>query len=311
MQKPKLIAVVGATASGKSGLALALAQKLNGEILCMDSMQIYRRMNIGTAKPTAQEQALIRHHLLDIVEPTEPFAVADYAHAAEQAIAEVLSRGKLPLLVGGTGLYLNALMHGYTLGGVKSDEKIREKYTQISQTQDGKERLHGMLEQADPITAKRLHPNDIRRVIRALEIYELTGKPMSEQPQPNEKEQPYSVLPLGLQMPREVLYARIADRVVQMMRAGLLDEVRGLLNSGVPSDAQAMQGIGYKELVPVVQGKLTQQEAVHQINLNTRHYSKRQGTWLQKESNVLWLDALNKNLLQNACLAAEGYLTSD
>ena len=169
MSKPRIIAIAGPTASGKSDLALRLAQKLNGEIVCMDSMQIYRRMDIGTAKPTAQEQQAVAHHMLDIVEPTENYAVADYARDAESVIYEILSRGKQPILTGGTGLYLKALMHGLTLGGAGSDEKLREKLNALALEPGGKEQLHDRLAKVDPVSAQKLHPNDIRRVIRAID----------------------------------------------------------------------------------------------------------------------------------------------
>ena len=217
MAKPFVIAVAGATGSGKSALAMALAKRLEGEIICMDSMQIYRRMDIGTAKPTPQERREIPHHMLDIVEPTETYAVADYAHEAERAIAQVWARGKLPMLVGGTGLYLKALMHGLSLGGAKSDEKLRQRLNAIANMPNGREALHAMLAKADPDAAKRLHPNDVRRVVRALEIYELTGEPMSRQPR-EEQERPFRMLPLALTMPRPALYDRLEKRVHEMMR---------------------------------------------------------------------------------------------
>ncbi len=299
MAKPFVIAVAGATGSGKSALAMALAKRLEGEIICMDSMQIYRRMDIGTAKPTPQERREIPHHMLDIVEPTETYAVADYAHEAERAIAQVWARGKLPMLVGGTGLYLKALMHGLSLGGAKSDEKLRQRLNAIANMPNGREALHAMLAKADPDAAKRLHPNDVRRVVRALEIYELTGEPMSRQPR-EEQERPFRMLPLALTMPRPALYDRLEKRVHEMMRLGLVDEVRRLLESGVSPQAQAMQGIGYKELVCVAQGTDSIETAARQIILNTRHYAKRQETWLRAEPAMIWLDALSREVTKEA-----------
>lgn len=286
--KPQVIAISGATASGKSDLALKLAVALGGEIICMDSMQIYRRMDIGTAKPTLEEQAMIPHHMLDIVEPTENYAVADYAQAAEKTIFEIAARGKQPILVGGTGLYLKALMHGLSLGNAGGDEAIRAKLYAITEEPDGKMRLHSQLSQVDPVSAAKFHPNDIRRVIRALEVFELTGTPISQQKQ-EEPERPFAVLPLAIDMPRDILYARLEKRVHLMMEQGLLQEVKTLLESGVTAQMQSMQGIGYKELIPVVQGNQSIENAVWQIILNTRHYAKRQGTWLRTEPQTIWI----------------------
>ena len=277
MPRPRLIAVAGPTASGKSAFALELARRFDGEIVCMDSMQIYRRMDIGTAKPMAEEQALAPHHMLDIVEPTDSYAVADYAAEAETVIRNVLSRGKLPILTGGTGLYLKALMHGLSLGGAPADEKIRQRLTQMSYEPDGKEKMHKRLAEVDPASAQKLHPNDLRRVIRALEVYELTGVPLSEQKQ-EDAEGPFEILPMAIELPRPVLYERLEARVHTMMRQGLLREVRELRASGVTAQMQSMQGIGYKELIPVVEGLQSKEDAIWQIILNTRHYAKRQAT---------------------------------
>ncbi|MBP3644937.1 MAG: tRNA (adenosine(37)-N6)-dimethylallyltransferase MiaA [Clostridia bacterium] len=299
MTKPFVLAVVGATASGKSDLALQLARRLDGEIVCMDSMQIYRRMDIGTAKPTAQEQQMVPHHMLDIVEPTENYAVADYARDAETVIRDIVSRGRLPILTGGTGLYLKALMHGLNLGGAGSDEKLREKLNALALEKNGKEQLHAMLAKVDPASAQKLHPNDIRRVIRAIEVYELTGTPISQQKQ-EEPEGPFRVLPLAIDLPRPVLYERLENRVHIMMVQGLLYEVEALLESGVTAQMQSMQGIGYKELIPVVQDGADLKDAVWQIILNTRHYAKRQGTWLRTEPKTVWLQSSGEQRISEA-----------
>ena len=245
-------------------------------------------MDIGTAKPTLEEQAAVPHHMLDIVEPTEAYAVADYAVAAEKVIQEIASRGKQPVLVGGTGLYLKALMHGLSLGNAGGDEAIRERLYAIAGEAEGKIRLHRELAAVDPVSAAKFHPNDVRRVIRALEVYELTGTPISQQKQ-EEQERPFLILPLSIDMPRDVLYARLEKRVHLMMKQGLLQEVKALLESGVMPQMQSMQGIGYKELIPVVEGTQTVESAVRQIVLNTRHYAKRQGTWLRTEPKTIWI----------------------
>lgn len=308
MAKLNAIAVVGATACGKSDLALKLAKRLGGELVCMDSMQIYRRMDIGTAKPTADERAQAPHHMLDIVEPTDAYTVAQYAQDARDVIKDIAERGRLPILVGGTGLYLRALMHGLPLGGAGGDEALRARLHALAQEPDGKGRLHARLAEVDPASAARLHPNDLRRVIRALEVYELTGKPLSEQSAATGGSD-ISVLPLGLLMPREMLYERIAHRVRDMMKLGLLKEVSALLDSGVPLGAQSMQGIGYKELAPVVLEGAPLEEAVWQITLNTRHYSKRQGAFFRTEPLVNWLDATDARLLELAAEKAQRYMS--
>ena len=307
-EKPAVIAVAGPTASGKSDLGLALARRLDGEIVCMDSMQIYRRMDIGTAKPTAQERALLPHHMLDVADPTEAYAVADYAVAAERVIAEILSRGRVPILVGGTGLYLKALMDGLSLGGAGGDERLRAELNALADELGGKERLHARLAAVDPETAARLHPNDRRRVIRAIEVYEQTGVPMSRQNHAAQ-DRPFRVLPLALDWPRDLLYARLEARVHRMMEMGLLSEVRALLESGVPPAAQSMQGIGYKELIPVVMGQGDVNRAVWEIIVHTRHYAKRQGTWLRAEPRCVWLDARDADaLLARAASLAQAFL---
>ncbi len=307
-EKPAVIAVAGPTASGKSDLGLKLAQRLGGEIVCMDSMQIYRRMDIGTAKPTAQERALLPHHMLDVADPTEAYAVADYAVAAEQVIAQILSRGRVPILVGGTGLYLKALMDGLSLGGTGGDERLRAELNALADEPGGKERLHARLAAVDPETAARLHPNDRRRVIRAIEVFEQTGVPMSRQNHAAQ-DRPFRVLPLALEWPRDLLYARLETRVHRMMEMGLLSEVRALLESGVAPAAQSMQGIGYKELIPAAMGQDDVNRAVWDIIVHTRHYAKRQGTWLRAEPRCVWLDARDADaLLAQAASLAQAFL---
>ena len=307
-EKPAVIAVAGPTASGKSDLGLKLAQRLGGEIVCMDSMQIYRRMDIGTAKPTAQERALLPHHMLDVADPTEAYAVADYAVAAEQVIAQILSRGRVPILVGGTGLYLKALMDGLSLGGTGGDERLRAELNALADEPGGKERLHARLAAVDPETAARLHPNDRRRVIRAIEVFEQTGVPMSRQNHAAQ-DRPFRVLPLALDWPRDLLYARLETRVHRMMEMGLLSEVRALLESGVAPAAQSMQGIGYKELIPAAMGQDDVNRAVWDIIVHTRHYAKRQGTWLRAEPRCVWLDARDADgLLSKALALAQAFL---
>ena len=299
MKKTPVLAVVGPTASGKSALAMTIAKTLPGEIVCMDSMQVYRGMDIGTAKPTEAEQAVVPHHLLDIADPRDSFSVAAYAERAEMVLREIAARGKLPILVGGTGLYLRTLMQGMPLGGAKSDEVVRERLWAEAEQPNGKEALHQSLVEVDPAAADKLHPNDVRRVIRALEIFEVTGMPMSRQ---NDivPERPFEFCVIGTQMEREVLYQRINRRVEEMLQSGLLQEVTALLASGISVDTQAMQGIGYKELAPVMEGMVDLADAEDVLKRNTRRYAKRQMTWFKGEPSIHWVDMQAENAQEEA-----------
>ncbi|MGN0779500.1 MAG: tRNA (adenosine(37)-N6)-dimethylallyltransferase MiaA [Aristaeellaceae bacterium] len=283
--------LTGPTASGKTGLSIRLAKAYGCEIICMDSMQLYRGMDIGTAKPTMEEMDGIPHHMLDVADPRESFSVARYQEMAEAVCREIFARGRQPLFVGGTGLYLRALRHPMAMGEVCGDEAIRDELQAIADSPDGKQRLHAMLAAVDADTAARLHLNDVRRVIRALEVYRLTGTPFSRQPQ-SEAEPSFAYRVASLTMERAALYRRIELRVDQMLAMGLVDEVRRLLDSGVPETAQALKGLGYKELIPYLQGACSLEEAVYQLKLGTRHYAKRQLTWMRREEDVLWVDSL-------------------
>ena len=296
-ERPWVWVLAGPTASGKTALSLALARRHGCELLCMDSMQIYRGMDIGTAKPTPEERAAAPHHLLDIADPREPFSVAQWQEAAEAAIRSVLARGRQPLLVGGTGFYLRALRHGMAMGDAPADPALRAELEARASLPGGKEALHARLAEADPVTAARLHVNDVRRVIRALEVCQATGRPFSAQRQIGEPP-PFRCRVAALTMDRAVLYARIDRRVEEMMAAGLAEEVRCLLDSGVPADCQAMKGIGYKELVPCLRGEVSLAEAVAAIQQASRHYAKRQWTWLRREEDVCWVDSLAPDALE-------------
>ena len=282
--KKRVIGIVGPTASGKTALSLLAAKKLGGEILCMDSMQIYRRMDIGTAKPTEAEQRAVPHHLLSFLEPDEAFSVSQYARMA----AAQIEKTAVPILVGGTGMYLQSLSLPLDYGAVGGDEALRAKYRRIADT-EGPLALHALLNRVDPPSARRLHPNDVRRVVRALEVYDLTGIPLSAQRMPGPEDCPYDFRLYALDLPRNVLYSRVDERVDQMMAQGLLEEVRKLKESGVSSEAQSMQGLGYTELLPVLDGSLPLAEGISLLKLRTRHFAKRQLTWFKRDGRIRWL----------------------
>ncbi len=286
MSKKRVFGFVGPTASGKTALSLDFAEKTGGEILCMDSMQIYKGMDIGTAKPTPEERARVPHHLLDLVSPSDSFSVADYQRLAQPLLESL----PVPILVGGTGLYLKALSLPMELGATVGDEAVRARYEAVA-AERGNEALHALLQERDPVSAARLHPNDVRRVVRALEVLELTGKPISAQVLPSYDDSPYSFTLFALDWPRDVLYRRINRRVDQMMDEGLSDEVADLRDKGVPADAQAMQGLGYKELLSCFRGEISLPDAVELIKQRTRNYAKRQLTWFRADKRIRWLPA--------------------
>ena len=277
----KLPIVVGPTASGKSALALAIARECGGEIVSCDSMQIYKRMNIGTAKPTEEEMSLVRHHMIDIVEPWEDFSCADYARLAEKAIGDIISRGKTPVICGGTGLYLDALLRGGLPEVADSDEGYRAELCAFLE-REGAEKLHAMLEKIDPESAEAIHMNNTKRVIRALEIYHTSGRKKSELDKENSAlDGRYEPLAVGLFYPdRQVLYDRINRRVDIMVEGGLLDEVRALEDEGVFKRSKTASGaIGYKEFLGYLRGEMSLEQAVEDLKMATRRYAKRQCTW--------------------------------
>lgn len=290
--KPVVIALVGPTGSGKTKTALSICRKLDAEIVSMDSMQVYRGMDIGTAKPTRMELAAVPHHMIDVVEPDELFTVSMYREMAGKAIDDIIARGKIPLLVGGTGLYLQALSYEMSLGENGADSALRQELNRIAQEPDGPDKLHERLQAVDPASAEKLHPHDIRRVIRALEIYETSGRTKSEQGNEQFKEGPYRVLVYGLSMPREQMYARINARVDQMISDGLVDEVKTLLERGIEprKEGGAMQAIGYKEVVSALRGEFGMGQAVSLIKQGSRRYAKRQWTWFRHDPRTVWFD---------------------
>ncbi len=276
----KILAIAGPTASGKSSIAVKLAKKLNGEIISMDSMQIYTGMDIGTAKVTKEEMENIPHHLIDIVEPNIPFSVSDFVLIAKNTINYIISRDKLPILVGGTGLYYECLIYPFTFGSAKSDDTIKQKlYEELEKY--GPNYLHDKLKQIDPVDAQKIHPNNTKRLIRALEIYEITGNSKTESAK-SDKILQYDIDFYVLDNDRQILYDNIAKRVNIMIDNGLEGEIKNLLYSGCNFDMQSMQGIGYKEFKGYFEGKITLEQVKNDIILNSRHYAKRQITWFKR-----------------------------
>jgi len=290
--KPVVLALVGPTGSGKTHTAIQLCKKLNAEIVSMDSMQIYRGMDIGTAKPTPDELSMAPHHMIDVADPDELFTVSMYREMAVGVIDDILSRGKVPLLVGGTGLYLQAISYEMSLGENGADSELRRELNRIAEEPDGPRKLHGRLCLIDPDSAEKLHPNDIRRVIRAIEIYETSGKTKSERADEQRREGPYRVLVYGLSLPREDMYARINQRVDEMIKQGLVDEVKSLLAKGIKprKEGGAMQAIGYKEIVSAQQGEISIEQAISLIKQGSRRYAKRQWTWFRHDARTKWYD---------------------
>ena len=285
----KLICLLGPTAVGKTEIAIQLAQHLNAEIISVDSRQIYRQMDIGTAKPTLEEQQAARHHLIDCVDISQPFSVADYQRLADTAIADIQNRGKRVLLVGGAGLYFRAVVDGL-FEGPGADPTLREQLER-EVSQHGADVLHERLRSCDPESADRIHPNNIIRVIRAIEVYELTGIPMSElQQQWHPEKQRYPIIAFCLTMPRPLLYHRIEQRVDIMLANGLIAEVESLLAAGYTRDTVALQSFGYRELIAYLNGECTYIEAISQLKQNTRRFAKRQLTWFRKDTRLEWID---------------------
>ena len=285
----RLICLLGPTAVGKTEIAIQLAQRLNAEIISVDSRQIYRQMDIGTAKPTPEEKQAARHHLIDCVDISEPFSVADYQSLADTAIADIQNRGKRVLLVGGAGLYFRVIVDGL-FKGPGADPALRKRL-EGEVAQFGVDALHDRLRVCDPESADRIHPNNIVRVIRALEVYELTGTPMSElQQQWHPEKQRYPFIAFGLTMPRALLYRRIEQRVDVMLANGLIAEVESLLAAGYGRDTIALRSFGYKELIAYLDGDCTYLEAISQLKQNTRRFAKRQLTWFRKDTRIERLD---------------------
>lgn len=299
MKKIPLIVVGGPTASGKTALAIELAKALDGEIVSADSMQIYKYMDIGTAKPTADELKECPHHLIGFREPDCDFSVADYTELAHKTIADITARGKVAIMCGGTGLYINSVVNDVDFGEYENDYELRKSLDELVK-KDGAGVLLDMLAEFDPVSAKRLHPNNVKRIIRAIEFYKVSGVPISEhQERTKLKESRYDATMFLINHNREVLYDRINRRVDIMISDGLVDEVRSIMNMGYSRDLNSMQGIGYKEMIAYLEGEISLADAIDMIKQNSRRYAKRQLTWFRRDGRINMLspdDAVNEAL---------------
>ena len=296
MEKEKVIVICGPTASGKTALSIELAKKINGEIISCDSMQIYKEMNIGTAKPTKEEMQGIKHYMIDIISPDERYSVADYKKEAKKAIKEIISKGKVPIVVGGTGLYVDSLIYEIDYPKNKFDEKYREELEQEVEEQ-GLNALYERAKEIDEEAIKKISPNDKKRILRILEIYHATGKNKTEQEKESRKNEPeFDYKVFALNMDREKLYDKINKRVDIMIDNGLIEEVENIYRkyNRFPT---AMQGLGYKEVVDYIEKRLTKEEMIEKIKQETRRYAKRQLTWFRKNKETIWLNA--EDTIQN------------
>ncbi|MGA6924042.1 MAG: tRNA (adenosine(37)-N6)-dimethylallyltransferase MiaA [Desulfosarcina sp.] len=288
-QTPKIMVVVGPTGAGKTGFAIRLARRFNGEIVGADSVQIYRFMDIGTAKPTLAEQRVIPHHMIDVVDPDQAFDAAAYAQMAAGFVHQIIARGRPVFVVGGTGLYIKALIHGL-FPDAPSDLAVRRRLKQQMQMK-GTAHLHGRLAQVDREAAMRIHPNDTYRIVRALEVFEVTGEPLTIfQRRHGFRNQRYDTLEFGLAWPRPLLYDRINHRVDAMLAEGFLEEVRQLLGRGYPRDLKSMQSLGYRHLAEVIMGERDLASAVTTLKRDHRRYAKRQMTWFGARKSIHWLN---------------------
>jgi len=284
----KIIVIVGPTAVGKTYVSVELAKKLKTEIVSADSVQIYKEMNIGSAKISENEMQGIVHHMIDIVSPDEDYSVSDFKADSEKIIDNIQLCGNIPIIVGGSGLYVNSLIYDLDFGNAKSNEKLRDYYNYYHK-EHGEDALYEKLKRIDPVAAEKIHKNNVKRVIRALEVYDITGIKFSELNTDIRKaSDKYECILVGLSMDRKILYERINQRVDKMISEGLIDEVKGLLEKGYTRDMVSMQAIGYKEIIDYLEGNFTFEEAVNILKRNTRRFAKRQYTWFLKDENVKW-----------------------
>ena len=304
MQKEKVIVICGPTASGKTALSIELAKKINGEIISCDSMQIYKDMNIGTAKPTKEEMQGIKHYLLDFVSPDERYSVADFKRDSKKAIKEIIAKGKTPIIVGGTGLYLDSLIYEIEYKDIKFDEEYRKKLEERV-NKEGLNELYKEAKKVDPIAIEKISENDKKRILRILEIYNATGKNKTQQEIESRKQEvEYDYKVYALNWDREKLYDRINRRVDIMIEQGLVEEVKEILNK-YKKFPTAMQGLGYKEVVEYLEGKCSKEEMIEKLKMETRRYAKRELTWFRKNKQTVWLDGQEK-IQNNIQIILEG-----
>lgn len=304
----KIIVIVGPTAVGKTYVSIELAKKLGTEIISADSMQIYKGMDVGTAKIKTEEMQGIKHHMIDMINPDDNYSVSDFKTEAEKNIDDMLSRGKTPVIVGGSGLYVNSLIYDLDFSNAKSNEKLRDYYTYYHQ-EHGEDALYEKLKKIDPESADKIHKNNVKRVIRALEVYDLTGKKFSEtNTDIRKKSSKYDFILIGLSMDRKILYERINQRVDKMIEDGLVEEVKSLLEKGFEKNLISMQAIGYKEIIEFLEGNITFEEAVNILKQNTRHFAKRQFTWFLKDENVKWFNIEDVNKIDTSLEQIYEYL---
>ena len=306
----KIIVIVGPTAVGKTYISVELAKKLNTEIISADSMQIYKGMNIGTAKITEEEKQGIIHHMIDIINPDEEYSVSEFKYDAEKIIDRLLSENRIPIIVGGSGLYVNSLIYDLDFGNTKSNKKLREYYTYYYK-EHGEDALYDKLLKIDPVAAEKIHKNNIKRIIRALEVYDITGVKFSElNTDIRKKSNKYDCILIGLSMERKVLYERINQRVDEMLSKGLVDEVNSLIKKGYRKNLVSMRGIGYKEIIEYLEGNTDYEEAVNTLKQNTRRFAKRQYTWFLKDENVKWFSVDNPSEIDKTLDSIIEYLST-
>ncbi|WP_208592632.1 tRNA (adenosine(37)-N6)-dimethylallyltransferase MiaA [Gracilibacillus suaedae] len=306
--KEKLIVIVGPTAVGKTALSIEVAKKFNGEVISGDSMQIYRGLDIGTAKVTEAEKAGVPHYMIDILDPVDSFSVADFQKQVQENIDRILEKNKRPIIAGGTGLYIQSVLYDYQFADSERSNEYHEQI-EIEMEREGIDYVYQRLQQVDPLQAEKIHPNNRRRLIRALEVYDRTGMTMTEYQQKQQVESRYDFRIVGLEMDRSLLYERINQRVDQMVEEGLIDEVKRLYQAGL-ENSQAMRGIGYKEILPYIRGEQSLEEAIDTLKRNSRRFAKRQYTWFKNKMPVDWysITVETKNqVFQNILADLEGF----
>lgn len=288
-EKPRVVVILGPTAAGKTNVAIEVAPRFSGEIISADSMQVYRYLNIGTAKPKAEEQRSVRHHLIDVVDPDEEYSAARFAEEAGLCIEKIIAQGKVPFIVGGTGLYIDSLLGGL-IDGPPADPELRAHYKRHA-VRHGSSDLHQLLHRRDAAAAARIHPHDTVRIIRALEVWEYTGRSiLSRQRDHGFKEERYYCIKIGLNAERSHLFERISERATRMIQDGLIQEVEDLLSRGYPDRCLPLQSFSYRSVIEFLKGKLSMEEMHSIIARDTRHYAKRQLTWFKRDNHIVWFE---------------------